>query len=143
MFRNYYKTAIKFDNNLIEAYTNLGIVYEHSGKYNDAAGEYKKALAINPNFEIALLNLGAVFLIREDFYGSLNHLQRLTEINPTRGPAYYYTAVAQYFIHDYKSSWQNVHTAQSLGSAVDVKFIETLSSAMSEQDYLSVVSPDN
>ena len=59
----YFKKAIAVDPNFSEAFNNLGIAYEKSGKPEEAIGAYKKALS-NPmykNPERAYNNLGRVY----------------------------------------------------------------------------------
>jgi len=65
-----------------DLHNNLGAVYLHSGKNEDALDELKKALEINPNHALAHYNLGEIYkdkkMIREALKEYRTHL-KLTE----------------------------------------------------------------
>jgi len=49
--------------------------------------------------------------------------------NPKYAGAYYNRAIAYYYKKDYKKSWQDVHTAEALGSTFKPSFIQELKKA--------------
>jgi superkiller protein 3 len=50
--------AYKYD--FAEAHNNLGVANRELGQINNAAKSFKKAIEINPNYILALLNLGGI-----------------------------------------------------------------------------------
>jgi len=52
-----YRKSIQFNSLDVEAHNNLGIVYYHKSFYGKAIGEFKEALKIDPNFNLARENL--------------------------------------------------------------------------------------
>ncbi len=56
----FFEKAIDIDSNYVEAYNNLGLAYERTGDKTSAKKYYKKALKINPDFELAKKNLNYV-----------------------------------------------------------------------------------
>jgi tetratricopeptide (TPR) repeat protein len=55
---NYFKKAVKEDNNNYEAWYWLGNYYANSGKYTKAIDMYTKAVKVNPNYADAFANRG-------------------------------------------------------------------------------------
>ncbi len=56
----FFEKTIKIDSLYVEAYNNLGLAYERKGDKTLAKKYYKKALKINPDFELAKKNLNYV-----------------------------------------------------------------------------------
>jgi Flp pilus assembly protein TadD len=59
----------------------LGSVYARTGRYDEAAGEFKKELQINPNDSLALWKLGEVTL-RTNAQDARDFLERAIQLNP-------------------------------------------------------------
>jgi len=59
----------------------LGSVYARTGKYDEAAEEFKKELEINPNDSLALWKLGELAL-RTDPRQARHYLERAVTLNP-------------------------------------------------------------
>ena len=55
-----YLDAIRFDQNYVKAYSNLGVAYKLSGLLKEAERTYMKALKLKPNNGIIFNNLGNV-----------------------------------------------------------------------------------
>ena len=57
----HYIEAISIDENDFWSHTNLGSLYEESGKDKEAADMFAKAYKINPSHFMASYNLGVIF----------------------------------------------------------------------------------
>lgn len=60
---DFFQKAVKVDHDFSDAYNNLGLAYEKTGRFNDAIDSYKKALSnlIYRTPEKAYYNLGMVY----------------------------------------------------------------------------------
>ena len=125
-------SSIKYSANFVEAYTNLGKIYEILNKPDDALEKYNQALKINPNYTLAKLNIGRLFMSLTMYDKALVYFKSILEDNPKNGMACFYMAVAHYFLEDYSSAWHNVHLAKKFGSPTDQKFLRALSAVMPE-----------
>jgi tetratricopeptide (TPR) repeat protein len=67
---------------------NMGLAYYKEGKLDEAATEYKKALAINPNHAMAHTNLGLIYVEKKRFDEAISELKKALVINPTLVKAY-------------------------------------------------------
>lgn len=65
-----------------DAYNNLGQRLQEQGKYVEAIAEFKKALAINPNFPAALNNMGVCYGKLRRYDEAEGTLKRAIELNP-------------------------------------------------------------
>ncbi|MCF7871084.1 MAG: tetratricopeptide repeat protein [Candidatus Omnitrophica bacterium] len=68
----FYQKAVAIDPGYVQAYNDLGVVYEMKGALDEAEKYYKKALAINPDFMPAHTNLA--FL-----YEKTNNIKKATD----------------------------------------------------------------
>ncbi|MEX1001492.1 MAG: tetratricopeptide repeat protein [Crocinitomicaceae bacterium] len=57
---HYFSIATDLDPNFYQAYNNLGLAYEKQGDLENAKKYYQKAIAINPDFQLAKDNLNAL-----------------------------------------------------------------------------------
>jgi len=57
----YYKEAIRLNQDCAEAINNLGVIHSKRGNLDIAMDCYKKATLINPNYAAAFSNIGVVF----------------------------------------------------------------------------------
>ena len=57
----YYKEAIRLNQDYAEAINNLGVIYSKQGNLDIAMDYYKKATRIDPNYAEAFNNIGVVF----------------------------------------------------------------------------------
>jgi tetratricopeptide (TPR) repeat protein len=100
---DFFKKAIKVDPEFSEAYNNLGVAYEKSGRFEDAIGSYKKALSnlLYRTPEKAYYNLGRLYYKLSRYDDAIDAykeaLKRLTEFYPAYyGLALCYNAKGKY-----------------------------------------------
>lgn len=60
-----------------------------AGRFSEAADEFRKAIAANPNGIPARVNLGAALAQLEDFAGAVEQYQQALKIDPTNTTAHY------------------------------------------------------
>lgn len=60
-----------------------------AGRYSEAADEFRKAIAANPNSIPARVNLGAALALLEDVAGAVEQYEQALKIDPTNAPAHY------------------------------------------------------
>ena len=58
------------------AHSNLGNAYKTGGRLDEAISEYKRALAIKPNYAKAQYNLGIAYYSKEQFELAIVHLEK-------------------------------------------------------------------
>lgn len=68
---------------------NLGNIYNQQGFFDQAISEYKRALAIRPDFEDTLNNLGVAYMRQGNFDEAISEYKKALAINPDSANAYY------------------------------------------------------
>lgn len=72
-----------------EAWTELGSIFFHREMVEEAAAAYRAALKVRPNYSLARLNLGKLYLSHGDYEEAVSILQEgLSQSEPL--PAFYY-----------------------------------------------------
>ena len=77
-----YQKAIELNPAYIEAYNNLGIIYQELGDFSGAFETYQKAIEINPQYEKAYNNLGILLLFKGRLEEATEAFQKALTINP-------------------------------------------------------------
>lgn len=75
--------AVALDPELADGHAALAQVYaDHDWDFKQAEREFRRALELNPNSDVAHAQYAYLLLFRRDFTGALAHVQRATEIDP-------------------------------------------------------------
>jgi superkiller protein 3 len=77
-----YQKAIELNPAYVEAYNNLGIIYQEAGDLDRALQVYRKATEINPQYEKAYNNLGILLLLKGRLEEATEAFQKALTINP-------------------------------------------------------------
>jgi len=77
-----------FPENVPFAHYNLGLVYDNKGRIDDVIAEYKRALAINPNYAEAHTNLRAAYDKKGRIDEAIAEYKRALVINPNLAEAH-------------------------------------------------------
>ncbi len=77
-----YKKVLELDPAYVEAYNNLGIIYQMIGDVDRASEAYRKSTEINPRYERGYNNLGILFLLQGRYDEALDAFQKALAINP-------------------------------------------------------------
>jgi tetratricopeptide (TPR) repeat protein len=64
------------------AWFNLGVVLDNQGRVDEALADYRKAVALQPNYVDALLNIGATLANRKQFADAIPFFERALRQNP-------------------------------------------------------------
>ena len=75
---------VEFINDAEEHY-NEGVRHYQAGDLEEAVGEYRQAVAIDPNYAEAYLNLGVIYKIRGDFEGAQGYFEKAMSLDPHGG----------------------------------------------------------
>lgn len=78
----YYKKAIRLNQNCAEAINNLGVIYSKQGNLDIAMDYYKKATRIDPNYAEAFSNIGVVFYKQGYLQKAIELFERALEKDP-------------------------------------------------------------
>jgi tetratricopeptide (TPR) repeat protein len=83
--QTWYETALKKDDKDVNVRTDLGLTYflRTPKDIERAIKEYKAALAIKPDFELALQNLAVAYREKNDAAGLTETLAALEKVNPS------------------------------------------------------------
>jgi tetratricopeptide (TPR) repeat protein len=76
------------DNRAVTAH-NLGAALQSAGRLDEAINQYKKAIAIKPDYTPAYSNLGSALLSRGDAAGAINAYQQALSIDPDFSDAHF------------------------------------------------------
>ncbi len=83
-----YKAAIESDPTLLEAYTNLGLIYSFQRSYAKAIDAFNKALELKPKDTTALNGLATVLYARGRVEEAMTKWKEAIDINPRFASAY-------------------------------------------------------
>ncbi|MCC6503100.1 MAG: tetratricopeptide repeat protein [Deltaproteobacteria bacterium] len=72
---------------LANMHSGLGSIYKDLGFYNEAADEFRKALALRPEFADIRTNLGIVLRDMKDYDGALRELEDAVRQHPDYAPS--------------------------------------------------------
>lgn len=101
----YYKMALKEDENFPFAWDNLGLSYRQLGKYNEAIEAYKKSISLDPNHAFPLQNLAVAYTYIKEYQKAIDTFEELKKIDENN-PEIYYGIGQIYYQHlkDYEKS---------------------------------------
>jgi len=74
--------ALMYDNNLVEAYTAMGVSYFIWGKFEEAAASARKAIELDPDDFIAHWTLGRIHFSNGEFEHAYEMYQRVIKLKP-------------------------------------------------------------
>jgi len=74
--------AVKVAPHLAAGHLNLGIVFERTGRFDEAKREYKRAIAVDPYHLEALLQFGQLLVQQIDYLGAAGCAERVLSIDP-------------------------------------------------------------
>lgn len=74
--------AIRLDRELSEGYKALGLAYHYRGWHDKALEEYRKAVERNPNNDMAINNIGAIYQEQGNLVEAIRWGQRALSVNP-------------------------------------------------------------
>ena len=77
-----YLKVLELDPTHIEAYNNLGLLYQEMGEFEKAQEAYQKSIEINPRYEKAYNNIGILFLTQGREEEALEAFQKALTLNP-------------------------------------------------------------
>ena len=76
-----YQKVIELDPTYVEAYNNLGIIYQMVGEMDRAFGAYQKSTEINPRYEKGYNNLGILLFLKGRYEEAVEAFQKALAIN--------------------------------------------------------------
>ena len=97
--KDYYDKALEKNSYYVEAKNNLGYIYMKENSFIKAEKEYKSILSIKPNYSLAKINLGRLYLNNRLIEQALNTLQTIDLKNDLskKIKMFYYQVLADVF----------------------------------------------
>ena len=109
-----------------------GLACALKGQWDEAIGEYDKAIEINPYVK-AYTGRGAVYAKKGQYDRAISDHTQAIEMNARYAKAYYNRAIACYYKGEYDKAWDDVYKAQSLGYQAHPGFLKALREASGRQ----------
>lgn len=109
-----------------------GYALRLEGKSKDAIMEYRRAVAIKPDFVEALVDLGSELINQNKYDEAIDVCNKAISMSPDLWYVYQNLAVALYYKGDYAGAWREVHQCSRHGGHIDERFIALLSQRMPE-----------
>ena len=157
-----FEDALEINSNFIE-YFNLGCCYEKMGLFPEALDNYRNAIKLQPNYEIAknriniIINrehskekpkdallwnaLGEAYLTNYDYDLAINCFLKATKINPRMGKVYFKLGLAYISIYEYEKALEAFKISFRLLPSLKFKikyYIKIMNGKIKENfDYLS------
>lgn len=94
----YFDNALLIDSLDFNARMAKAYYFQTKNQLNEAIAEYKKILEYDPRYEVALFNLGLMYLDKDSLDQAYRHFDIVIKESPTFFKAYYYRG----FIHEKK-----------------------------------------
>jgi len=110
-----FQLALEADTLFYKAHFKLGICYYQKGQYDLEITEYRKCLAVNPDYVPAQLNLGHAFLARDMLEEARDSYQKVIERDPHNGVALFNLGLVEFDLrrfdrsYDYLDRFLKVH----------------------------------
>jgi len=109
------KKALEIDPTLAEAHTSLGVIHTWLDyDWTAAEREFKRALALNPNYASAHLWYGFLLLVVERFDESIAEATRAIELDPLSAEANTILGALFFYMHRYDEAMQQLRTTTDL-----------------------------
>lgn len=105
---------------------NKGLEYMRKGAYNEAIGEFDKALEAEPRNDEIYSSRGLAYANKGDHDQAIEDYTKAISINPKNAEAYYNRSVAYFFNKDYEPSLKDAMKADALEYKVNPAYIEDL-----------------
>ena len=99
-----YSSAIKLNPDLVEVYSNRGMVKSGFGQYKKAIADYDAALRLNPDLDLTYSNRAASKIALKDPEGAIKDCDTALRLNPDLVIAHCNRAVARMSLEDYEST---------------------------------------
>jgi tetratricopeptide (TPR) repeat protein len=78
---------IEKDNKFYQAYVELGNLYTRKGSFDEAIGQYKESVKVNPKALASYMIIGMLSEKKGDFNGAIDSYKKALEIEPRFAPA--------------------------------------------------------
>jgi tetratricopeptide (TPR) repeat protein len=96
---------------LFEAYKNMGNILVRQGDFDGAEEYYNKAYTMNAHSDILLVNFGTLEVQRQDYDKSLYCFRKAVEVNPENDKAWVGLAMVHNHFGDNELAWANIEMA--------------------------------
>jgi tetratricopeptide (TPR) repeat protein len=116
-----YQKVIELDPTYVEAYNNLGIIYQMIGDVDRASAAYQKSTEINPKYEKGYNNLGILLLLRGRYEEASEAFQKALAINANNIESHIYLGI----LFKKKGQWQEAIESYQRALAIDPLHGET------------------
>lgn len=107
------------------AYTNRGTAYLRKGQYNEAIGEYTKALKMNPHYAIAYCNRGMAYAKNGHYEQAIADYSQALSIDPKHSTSYYNRGIAHLRLGDSKQAIEDFQGAAKLDHKGAQKYLKS------------------
>ncbi|MEM7278849.1 MAG: polysaccharide pyruvyl transferase family protein, partial [Pseudomonadota bacterium] len=124
-----YQQAISLDDSYLAAYENLGVVRRDQGKSTLAIEQFRKALGLNPNSELALRNLATVLLNLNRDEEAFAVLDQLLTLNPFDANGHLKLSQIQMRAEDFAAAWDSYEWRFYASDYLDHNSLQTVSLA--------------
>ncbi len=107
------------------AYTNRGTAYLRKGRYNEAIGEYTKALKMNPSYAIAYCNRGMAHAKNGHYEKAVADYNKALNIDPKHSTTYYNRGIAHLRLGESKEAIKDFQGAAKLNHHGAQKYLKS------------------
>ena len=96
------------------------------GQQEKAASDFTKVTEISPLSAEGYLNLGQIYLAKDEYEQALADFIKVIEIDSKNAQAYFCRMLIYFALGDYDKAWNDVHNIESLGRKIPNDFISVL-----------------
>lgn len=114
----YYKEAVRIDENFAFAWDNMGICYRRLAQYDKAIEAYEKSLSVSPGGKMPLQNLAIVYEYRKEYQKAVDAYKKMGEYFPDDPEVLYGLG------HIYTNYMNDDETALDYACKAYLKYIE-------------------
>jgi len=107
----YYKKAIQIDSNYTDAMDNCALSFRRLNNLDSTEYYYRLSLRKLPTNEIALNNLGLIYIYKNDFASAKVAFKKIIKINPNNGEGPY--SLAEIFLRERNNDSAIIYSLQA------------------------------
>jgi len=116
-----YQKVIELDPTYVEAYNNLGIIYQMIGDVDRAFGAYQKSTEMNPRYEKGYNNLGILLFLKGRYEEAVEVFQKALAINSNNIESHINLGI----LFKKKGEWEKATESYQRALAIDPLHRET------------------
>lgn len=109
-----FESALKEDANFVLALDDIAASHRRLENFDQAINYYKKSLAIFPEGDFALMNIGVIYNLKKEYKTSNEYYKKLIHFDPGNAEGFYGLGRNYYYLKEYENAIINIINAHKI-----------------------------